>query len=456
MTGVYGHQTRPHNLRHMSIDFEKNIEFLFQNMEDEIEERNRKRAEIRALKSFRDRSNGYMEEAGMRWGNKTHELDTKAFELLKNPDKYKCVYIFGAGLIGNQIMPVFMTYGILKGFIDNNKLKQKKGCRGINVYSLDEYLKIKEGIIVVAVSEKNRPEIIQNLEKYKLKKNKDYFLSNDFFCDIFPIISYFLFNRLYIDLAQISLTERCTLRCKKCAHGCSAIDDSKKRDLTLEEIYKSADSFFCKVDYIREFVLIGGEPLLHQELSTAINYIGERYRHQIGTFSITTNGTITPNVQVLNMCKQYGVLIRISNYIRAIPNLGKSQTRLLEALKENEIEYILDEEDLNWTDYGFDYLDRHASANELINVFDACKTSCREIRENKFYFCVMARSVAENMGLNVGKEDYLDLDTLQGEKGRKELMEFNLGYSSKGYLDMCNFCNGKERVNYPIPVAEQK
>ena len=62
MTGAYGHQTRPHNLRHMSIDFEKNIEFLFQNMEDEIKERNRKRAEIWALKSFRDRSTKIMEE----------------------------------------------------------------------------------------------------------------------------------------------------------------------------------------------------------------------------------------------------------------------------------------------------------------------------------------------------------------------------------------------------------
>jgi len=40
----------------MSIDIEKNIEFLFRNMEDEIKERNRKRAEIWALKSFRDRS----------------------------------------------------------------------------------------------------------------------------------------------------------------------------------------------------------------------------------------------------------------------------------------------------------------------------------------------------------------------------------------------------------------
>ena len=36
--------------------FFKNIKFLFRSMEDEIKKRNRKRAEIRALKSFRDRS----------------------------------------------------------------------------------------------------------------------------------------------------------------------------------------------------------------------------------------------------------------------------------------------------------------------------------------------------------------------------------------------------------------
>ena len=46
----------------MSIDIEKNIEFLFRNMEDEIKERNRKRAEIWALKSFRDRSKFKMED----------------------------------------------------------------------------------------------------------------------------------------------------------------------------------------------------------------------------------------------------------------------------------------------------------------------------------------------------------------------------------------------------------
>ena len=108
-----------------------------------------------------------------------------------------------------------------------------------------------------------------------------------------------------------------------------------------------------------------------------------------------------------------------------------------------------------WMDYGFEYVDRHASEEELIQVFDACHTPCHEIRENRFYYCVMARSVSENLNMNVGKNDYLDLDELSGEEGKKKLLAYFLGYSDKGYLDMCNYCHGAECVNHTIPVAEQ-
>ncbi len=39
--------------------------------------------------------------------------------------------------------------------------------------------------------------------------------------------------------------------------------------------------FFSKVDYIQEFVLIGGEPLLYEKLPQVIEYIGSKYRNQI-------------------------------------------------------------------------------------------------------------------------------------------------------------------------------
>ncbi len=49
----------------------------------------------------------------------------------------------------------------------------------------------------------------------------------------------------------------------------------------------------------------------------------------------------------------------------------------------------------------------------------------------------MARSVADNLSVNVGKEDYLDFEKLSGDNWKRELLEFIMGYSEKGYLDMC-------------------
>ena len=67
----------------------------------------------------------------------------------------------------------------------------------------------------------------------------------------------------------------------------------------------------------------------------------------------------------------------------------------------------------------------------------------------------MARSVAENLSKDVGEDDYFDLDKLVSPDWKRELLEFILGYSQKGYLDMCNYCHGAECYKHLIPVAEQ-
>lgn len=169
----------------------------------------------------------------MKWNNKTHELETVVGKLMEKQEQFRHIYIFGAGQIGSQIMITLCAYNILAGFIDNDKQKQQSGYRGHKVYSFEEYLKIKNGLIVIAVSDKIMPEILQQMEDAHLLEEKDFY-SHTAFCNrIFPIISVYLFNKSYVALAQISLTERCTLKCKKCAHGCFAVDNNKASDLTL-------------------------------------------------------------------------------------------------------------------------------------------------------------------------------------------------------------------------------
>lgn len=52
-----------------------------------------------------------------------------------------------------------------------------------------------------------------------------------------------------MNVTQITVTERCTLKCKKCAHACYNVG-YQAHDLDISEVYKSADMFFAKVDYI--------------------------------------------------------------------------------------------------------------------------------------------------------------------------------------------------------------
>lgn len=391
----------------------------------------------------------------MIWKNKGHEKDCLASQLIACYSKTPRFYVFGAGIKGRELALILQKYGCFAGYIDNNTEKQQQGYNGCKVYSLNGFLRRRDGIIVVAASQKNTPVIDDQLKAFELVNGKDYFL-HDEFCDfVFPVLSVYYYDKTFVSLAQISLTERCTLKCKKCAHACYAVNNKAAEDLTLEQAYKSADSFFSKVDCIKEFVLIGGEPLLYRELAKVIQYIGERYRQKTGVFSITTNGTLIPSEEILCACRKYNVMFRISNYVRQLPWLKEKYERLKECLDKNNISYVLGEEEWEWMDYGFDFLERKGTRDELIRVFDLCRTPCREIRENRFYFCVMARSVSENLGYGLGTDDYLDLDKLTGEDYKKELLEFTLGYSEKGYLDMCDRCNGAEAKEYPIPAAEQ-
>ena len=391
----------------------------------------------------------------MKWKNKGHEFDESAVEfvdIFEQRDSH--IYIFGAGLWGEKLAPIFEWYNCFGGYIDNDVQKQLYGVNGRKVISFQTYVEsMEKGIIIIAADAKNIPVIESQLAVEGLKHRIDYWIYKEFMQDVFPILSLYKYNILYVDTVQICLTERCTLRCRDCAHGCFAVDP-KSDDMELEIAKQSADAFFSKVDRAKELVLIGGEPFLYRDLAEIITYIGEKYRNRMLIYSITTNGTIVPDKSILDLCKKYEVTIHISNYSGTIERLKGKYELLTKYLAGYSIYYTITESEQKWMDYGFQSVDRGGEEKELIEVFDRCKTPCREIRGSKYYYCVMSRSVSENLGFDIGKDDYLELADL-GEEDRTIFLEFDFGYSKKGYLDMCNHCNGADAAQYPLPVAVQ-
>ena len=384
----------------------------------------------------------------MKWENKGEEWNTFQFQQ-PEPEKY---YVFGAGDIGRGLYVTLSRFQMFAGFIDNNVQKQNNVFCGQPVHSYQWFLENgKGGTLVIAANEENEVEISRQLRE----NNCRYYLSGIFLHRILPLRLFRERDLLLMNLAQICVTERCTLSCAKCAHGCWAVSRHAE-DMKPEEVYFSADSLFSRIDYIHEFVLIGGEPLLYRHLKEAVDYIGGKYRDQMGTFSITTNGTITPDRALLDSCKKHRVLFRVSNYVKAIPALQGQYDKLEKLFSETGVGYSLGKAEEVWWDYGFSDTLQEESAEQLIHKFDQCMTPCRETRNGKLYYCVMARSVSDNLGYHMGEDDFLDLGSLpEGDLGRRILLEYNLGYSEKGYLDMCAKCRGKDCRNYPVVAAEQ-
>ncbi len=382
-------------------------------------------------------------------------------ELLSlHQDVYKSVdkgcWLFGASAYGERILNLLNNNGIkVIGFIDNSPAKCGLKINDVNVYSFRYFLKEQKcGIVIIcALNPENIKEIRAQLCDSGINES-DIFIYHDFLDYLLPEYCWIRQKRLAVRVVQISLTERCTLRCKKCAHACNLVKNDRE-DLKYEEVVKGVDEFFRIVDYIEEFVLLGGEPLLYKKLRNVIDYIGSKYRNKIGVFSITTNGTLVPDDMLLKSSKKYNVKFRISDYSKTVNQCKKTLVNIEKMLKKHSIEY--DIEKVYWVDFGFDWKDRGNDPIVLKDVFRKCKTPCRELRFSRLYYCMMGRSVAENMSYNVGENDYLDLIEIQNTQsgGKFEYLKYTLGFLDKGYIDMCRHCNANEAFLYPIVPAEQ-
>lgn len=207
------------------------------------------------------------------------------------------------------------------------------------------------------------------------------------------------------------------------------------------------------MDVVNEFVLIGGEPLLYGSLGELVDYIGTNYREKILTFSITTNGTIIPSDKLIELCKKYHVTVRVSDYSDTLPRLKQRYELLYEKLSEVEVAVWKTEKENSWFDYGFEEVERGEDITLITEAFNKCRTECREIRGSRYYYCVMSRTVPENMGWTIGKDDYLELRDLEN---KKVFFEYQQGFSDKGYVDLCRHCRGAEAPQFLIPAAEQE
>lgn len=350
----------------------------------------------------------------------------------------KGVAIFGLGIWCRRYIEEIRNDITILVIIDNDPELQGSDHNGIPVVSFQDYLESYRNVkILISVYYQ---EIAKQLSEAGLMESAD-------FCDMGVYVSlWYWFNKGRVHLTRVnaSITTKCTLNCRHCNMFMPFYE--KPGHIPYEEICHDFDLMFGLADKIYAVSLLGGEPFLHPQVNEIIRHIGGNYHDRIGELSFITNATVGLSPETIQLIKKYGIFIQISDYTRAVPYQARFD-RFLAGLEEHQIPYRVVRFD-NWLDFGFPVTPWNLNEGQAKEHLMDCYPLFRGLNDGSFYFCHVCWS-AEKAGLfKNDRADYLRLGEMQGDReAKKHLLEYSLGLTPKGYLELCRKCGGCGGMN---------
>ena len=384
----------------------------------------------------------------MKWKNKGHEFD----EMFENISDKEDFYLFGAGDYGNQFLKIMENEIKVSGYIDNNVKIQGKEINGYICNSLKGVLKSEKTGIIITMSQIARIEPVKQLIKEGYKKDIDFFIIEDFL----SVYYLYRYDKVYLSSISFLPSTICNLKCEHCLNFNPYAKNFYVRE--WDDLVTDIDLFFSCIDRLMLFHLSGGEPLLYKYTADLLIYICEKYGDKIDTIRTVTNGTIVPAEDVLEKLSKCPIEIIVDDYRDAVPQFNKNFEQLIEKLEKYNIKYSINKVD-EWISLAPDKTDYSGyTEKELIKHASECNQSWQELRNGKLYNCNYA-AYATVAGIAGGQdtEEIYDLTCFTPDK-KTELVEFRLGYSTKGYSNFCKKCRGFKENNHDfvMPAKQMK
>jgi organic radical activating enzyme len=267
--------------------------------------------------------------------------------------------------------------------------------------------------------------------------------------NIASIWPFVLKQTVHIFQTDVLVTEKCNLACSFCNMFIPHYELPKHRDTQI--ILSDIDSYFNMVDYVSIFHLVGGEPFLHPNIKDVIEYILEKYSDKIDKFIITTNGTVLPKEEILEVLKNNNVILSVSNYSNKLEKLKSKVEKVVDTYQVNNINHYV-RNNIEWYDFGDLRIKNNMSEEELINHFDSCTAPFRGLNDGKFYYCHLNTSAVLTKLFPLNDNDYVNLSDVSSE----DLIKFDLGFTELGYITFCDNCNGcNTGIKVPVSYKEQ-
>lgn len=267
-------------------------------------------------------------------------------------------------------------------------------------------------------------------------------------------------ERICLRRTTITVTMRCTLRCKLCA-----IDIPNYTvplpEYSFEEIKKELDRYFELVDYVEWLQLSGGEPLLNHDLSKMVSYI-MNYGNKFDKLIIFANGTVLPSEELMQVLKEHKnrIFFFLSNYGEKSVKLNEMQ-RMFEkdGIAYTEKKYYGENQYCGgWIDYG-SWERQNLSIGELEQRFKTCGMSEMKfsvLQNGLLHLCRRSWRGMEKGCVDVRDEEYLDIfaEDMSLEEMRRHIRKM----MSVSYLAACDHCSGEYNLGNTkkrYPAAEQ-
>lgn len=255
----------------------------------------------------------------------------------------------------------------------------------------------------------------------------------------------FFFHNVYFKYIEIPITTKCTLNCKECSNLIQFYQ--KPYHIKSSDIIADIRKLSEVAKEILLLRLLGGEPLLHPELSTIIEQILEF--KNIREIQIVTNGTLLFDAKTLDILKREGrVVVDISNY----EEKSVKQALLIEQLECNHIRYFTQEERIFWTAQA-DCSYRKRNEAELIDALGKCKMDCISLLDGKLHLCPRS---SHGMDIGIVPINIMDYYNLRHVKSTKEAKRKIYKLLNRKSISACNYCDVFRWKELPeVKAAEQ-
>ena len=348
------------------------------------------------------------------------------------------IVLFGWGKQGKKIYETLRRQFRVCGIVDNDSAKQGTQVDGVTILSFqDAKPLLHQYNVIVTAAQHYYQSIRQQLMAEGLIEDADFIMYQKFVTEWY----YRYRHQVNVLKTDVSLTGRCTLNCESCMQFLPYWEKEQRKDTPLEQLEADVRLYFECVDYLFDFDIVGGEPLLYPQLNEFLTFIGENYRDRIGYVGIITNGTISPKDETCELLRRYSMELSVSDYSDSL----SYHHRIPEICQKME-DYGIPchrNQHIDWFDFGFPNKRYHYEGAAAARHMACCNPIVHMLDHGKLYYCGMVWGAEKGRLFPAEEKACIDLQCVaQGELDRKAILTMMKGEIPGGYMEFCKTCGG--------------